>query len=58
MDKAGKQTVTQTPGYSDELAGAKVASLAKTLEPEKYAQQKQASFFDFMRQADQMRGGR
>lgn len=58
MDKTGKQTVTQTPGYSDELAGAKVASLAKTLEPEKYAQQKQASFFDFMQQADQMRGGR
>lgn len=58
MDKAGKTTVTQTAGYSDERAGALVAEKAKALEPEKYKQQQQATFFDFMQKAEQMRGGR
>lgn len=58
MDKAGKTTVVQTAGYSDERAGAVVAEKAKALEPEKYKQQQQATFFDFMQKAEQMRGGR
>lgn len=58
MDKAGKTTVTQTPGYSEERAGEIVSRLAKQGEPEKYEQQRQLNFFDFMQQAEQMRGGR
>jgi hypothetical protein len=58
MDKTGKTTVTQTPGYSEERAGAVVERIAKEAEPEKYEQQKQLNFFDFMQQAEQMRGGR
>jgi hypothetical protein len=58
MDKSGKTTVVQTAGYSDERAGAVVAEKAKTLEPEKYQQQQQATFFDFLQKAEQMRGGR
>lgn len=57
-DKAGKTTVTQTPGYSEERAGAVVERVAKEAEPIKYEQQKQLNFFDFMQQAEQMRGGR
>jgi hypothetical protein len=58
MDKKGKTTVVQTAGYSDERAGAVVERVAKELEPGKYEQQKQLNFFDFMQQAEQMRGGR
>ena len=58
MDKKGKTTVVQTAGYSDERAGAVVERVAKELEPEKYQQQRELSFFDFMQQAEQMRGGR
>lgn len=58
MDKAGKTTVTQTPGYSEERAAAVVERIAKEGEPLKYEQQKQLNFFDFMQQAEQMRGGR
>jgi len=57
-DKTGKDTVTQTPGYSEERVGAVVERVAKELEPAKYEQQKQLNFFDFMQQAEQMRGGR
>ena len=57
-DKSGKDTVVQTAGYSDERAGAVVERVAKELEPGKYEQQKQLNFFDFMQQAEQMRGGR
>ena len=57
-DKAGKTTVVQTAGYSEERAGEVVKRVAKELEPEKYEQQKQLNFFDFMQQAEQMRGGR
>ena len=59
MDKkTGKTTVVQTPGYSEERAGAVVERVAKELEPAKYEQQKQLNFFDFIQQAEQMRGGR
>ena len=58
MDKSGKTTVTQTPGYSEERAGAVVERIAKESEPIKYEQQRQLNFFDFMQQAEQMRGGR
>lgn len=59
MDKkTGKTTVVQTPGYSKERAGAVVERVAKELEPEKYGQQKQLEFYDFIQQAEQMRGGR
>ena len=58
MDKTGKTTVTQTPGYSEERAGAVVERIAKEAEPLKYEQQRQATFFDFISNADQMRGGR
>lgn len=58
MDKAGKTTVTQTPGYSEERAGAVVERIAKEAEPLKYEQQKQATFYDFITNADQLRGGR
>ena len=58
IDKKGKTTVVQTAGYSDERAGAVVERVAKELEPGKYEQQKQLNFFDFMQQAEQMRGGR
>jgi hypothetical protein len=59
MDKkTGKTTVTQTPGYSEERLGAVVERVAKEGEPLKYEQQKQLNFFDFMQQAEQMRGGR
>jgi hypothetical protein len=59
MDKkTGKTTVTQTPGYSEERLGAVVERIAKEGEPLKYEQQKQLNFFDFMQQAEQMRGGR
>ena len=57
-DKAGKTTVVQTPGYSEERAGEVVKRIAKELEPEKYQQQRELTFFDFIQQADQMRGGR
>lgn len=57
-DKAGKTTVVQTPGYSEERAGEVVKRVAKELEPEKYQQQRELTFFDFVQQADQMRGGR
>jgi hypothetical protein len=57
-DKAGKTTVVQTPGYSEERAGEIVSRIAKQGEPEKYEQQRQLNFFDFMQQAEQMRGGR
>jgi hypothetical protein len=57
-DKSGKDIVVQTAGYSDERAGAVVERVAKELEPEKYQQQKELSFFDFMQRAEQMRGGR
>jgi hypothetical protein len=59
MDKkTGKTTVTQTPGYSEERAGEVVERIAKEGEPLKYEQQRQLNFFDFMQQAEQMRGGR
>jgi len=58
MDKSGKTTTVQTAGYSEERAGAVVERVAKELEPEKYGQQRQLDFFDFMQQAEQMRGGR
>jgi len=58
MDKSGKTVTTQTAGYSEERAGAVVRRVAKELEPGKYEQQKQLNFFDFMQQAEQMRGGR
>jgi hypothetical protein len=58
MDKAGKTTVTQTPGYSEERLGEVVSRVAKEAEPGKYEQQKQLNFFDFIQEADQMRGGR
>jgi len=58
MDKTGKIKTTQTAGYSEERAGAVVERVAKELEPGKYEQQKQLNFFDFMQQAEQMRGGR
>ena len=58
MDKTGKVKTTQTVGYSEERAGAVVERVAKELEPGKYEQQKQLNFFDFMQQAEQMRGGR
>jgi hypothetical protein len=58
MDKTGKVKTTQTVGYSEERAGAVVERVAKELEPEKYQQQKELSFFDFMQRAEQMRGGR
>lgn len=58
MDKAGKTTVTQTPGYSEERLGEVVSRVAKQGEPGKYEQQRQLNFFDFMQQAEQMRGGR
>ena len=57
-DKTGKDIVTQTPGYSEERVGEVVERVAKELEPAKYEQQKQLNFFDFMQQAEQMRGGR
>jgi hypothetical protein len=58
MDKTGKIKTTQTAGYSEERAGAVVERVAKELEPGKYEQQRQLNFFDFMQQAEQMRGGR
>jgi hypothetical protein len=58
MDKTGKVKTTQTAGYSEERAGAVVERIAKEAEPGKYEQQKQLNFFDFMQQAEQMRGGR
>jgi hypothetical protein len=58
MDKTGKVKTVQTAGYSEERAGAVVERVAKELEPAKYEQQKQLNFFDFMQQAEQMRGGR
>jgi hypothetical protein len=58
MDKTGKVKTTQTVGYSEERAGAVVERVAKELEPEKFEQQKQLNFFDFMQRAEQMRGGR
>jgi hypothetical protein len=58
MDKTGKVKTTQTVGYSEERAGAVVERFAKELEPEKYQQQRELSFFDFMQRAEQMRGGR
>jgi hypothetical protein len=58
MDKTGKVKTTQTVGYSEERAGAVVERVAKELEPEKYQQQKELNFFDFMQRAEQMRGGR
>ena len=57
-DKSGKTTVTQTPGYSEKRAGAVVERIAKEEEPLKYEQQRQATFFDFIQKAEQMRGGR
>jgi hypothetical protein len=57
-DKTGKDTVIQTPGYSEERAGAVVERIAKEAEPLKYEQQRQATFYDFIQNADQMRGGR
>jgi len=57
-DKTGKDTITQTPGYSEERLGEVVSRVAKEAEPGKYEQQKQLNFFDFMQQAEQMRGGR
>ena len=59
MDKkTGKTTVVQTPGYSEERLGEVVSRVAKEAEPLKYEQQQQASFFDFIQRAEQMRGGR
>lgn len=58
MDKSGKAIVTQTPGYSAERAKEVVSRVAKTAEPAKYEQQQQASFFDFIQTAEQVRGGR
>ena len=57
-DKAGKTTIVQTPGYSEERAGEIVSRIAKQGEPEKYEQQRQLNFFEFIQQAEQMRGGR
>jgi hypothetical protein len=57
-DKTGKDTIVQTPGYSEERAGAVVERIAKEAEPLKYEQQRQATFFDFIQNAEQMRGGR
>jgi hypothetical protein len=58
MDKTGKTITTQTAGYSEERAGAVVERVAKELEPAKYEQQKQLNFYEFIQQAEQMRGGR
>jgi hypothetical protein len=57
-DKTGKDVITQTPGFSEERLGEVVSRVAKEAEPGKYEQQKQLNFFDFMQQAEQMRGGR
>ena len=57
-DKTGKDTITQTPGFSEERLGEVVSRVAKEAEPGKYEQQKQLNFFDFMQKAEQMRGGR
>lgn len=57
-DKSGKTTVVQTAGYSEERAGEVVKRVAEQLEPEKFGQQKELNFYDFIQQADQMRGGR
>lgn len=58
MDKNGKTTVTQTAGYSDEAASAAVAERAKVLAPKDYERQQGLSFFDWMQNAESMRGGR
>jgi hypothetical protein len=58
MDKSGKTTVTQTPGYSEERVGEIVERVAQEAEPVRYEQQRQATFYDFIQNADQMRGGR
>jgi len=58
MDKTGKTTVTQTPGYSEERLGEVVERVAKEAEPVRYEQQRQATFYDFITRADQLRGGR
>jgi hypothetical protein len=58
MDKSGNVKTTQTVGYSEERAGAVVQRIAKEEEPGKYQQQKQATFYDFIINADQLRGGR
>ena len=58
VNKKGDTIVTQTPGYSDERAGEVVERVAKELEPEKFKQQEELTFFDFIQQAEQMRGGR
>ena len=58
MDKTGKVKTVQSVGYSEERAGAVVERVAKELEPEKYEQQRQATFYDFITRADQLRGGR
>lgn len=57
-DKTGKDTTVQTPGYSEERVGAIVERVAKEGEPLKYEQQKQATFYNFIQDIDQMRGGR
>jgi hypothetical protein len=57
-DKSGKTTVVQTPGYSEERAGEVVKRVAEELEPEKFGRQQELNVFDFIQQADQMRGGR
>lgn len=56
-DKTGKDTIVQTPGYSEERAGAVVERIAKEAEPLKYEQQRQATFYNFIQNAGQMRGG-
>ncbi len=57
-DKSGKTKVVQTVGYSEERAGEVVKRVAEELEPEKFGRQRELNFYDFIQQADKMRGGR
>lgn len=57
MDKAGKTTVTQTPGYSDERAAALIEGVVKEKAAPQYGQQKQLNFYDFMNSANSQRSG-
>lgn len=57
MDKTGKTTVTQTPGYSDERGAALIEKVVKEKAAPQYGQQKQLNFYDFMQKANSQRGG-
>ena len=57
MDKAGKTTVVQTPGYTDERGAALIEKVVKEKAAPQYGQQKQLSFYDFLQTANSQRGG-